>query len=275
MIDIKDLWYAYTEKDQALKGINLTIRDHEWLAILGHNGSGKSTLSKLLVGLLEPTKGSISYDGIDLYAKDGVDENGLNMIRKKIGIVFQNPDNQFVGVNVKYDVAFGLENRNIERQQMHELVAKWTKEVGMYDYLDREPNTLSGGQKQRVAIAGILALNQDIIILDEATSMLDPDGVKDITNLIVSLKENYHKTIITITHDLDLAKLADRVIVLKDGQIIGDGLPEDIFKQRELLQSSNLDMPFKMRIYHEVMGDPLLSKNKKLEEVLWQYHLEK
>lgn len=269
MIEIKDLWYAYTEKDQALRGIDLTIHNEEWLAILGHNGSGKSTLSKLLVGLLEPTKGSIYYDGIEL------NEKSIGEIRKKVGIVFQNPDNQFVGVNVKYDVAFGLENRNIERTQMHELVTKWTKEVGMYDYLEREPNTLSGGQKQRVAIAGILALNQEIIILDEATSMLDPDGVKDITNLIVSLKNNYHKTIITITHDLDLAKLADRVIVLKDGQIIGDGLPEDIFKQRELLQSSNLDMPFKMRIYHEAMSDPILRQNKKLEEILWQYHLEK
>lgn len=269
MIEIKNLWYSYTEKDKALNGINLEIKDEEWLAILGHNGSGKSTLSKLLVGLLEPKEGEILYDGVKL------EEKTLSEIRKKVGIVFQNPDNQFVGVNVKYDVAFGLENRNTPRNLMHELVAKWTKEVGMSDYLEREPNTLSGGQKQRVAIAGILALNQDIIILDEATSMLDPDGVKEITDLIISLKKNYHKTIITITHDLDLAKLADRVIVLKEGQIIASGDPEEVFKQREVLKSSNLDMPFRMRIYDEVLNDPVLRENKKLGEVLWQYHLEK
>lgn len=269
MIEIKDLWYKYTNKDKALNGINLTIKDGEWVAILGHNGSGKSTLSKLLVGLLEVQKGEILYDGVP------INDKTISDIRKKVGIVFQNPDNQFVGTNVKYDVAFGLENRKTERNLMHELVSKWTKEVGMYDYLNREPNTLSGGQKQRVAIAGILALNQDIIILDEATSMLDPDGVKDITNLIVSLKENHHKTIITITHDLDLAKLASRAVVLKDGKIIGDDTPEEIFKQRDILQSSNLDMPFKMRIYHEVCENVKLNKNKKLEEVLWQYHLKK
>ncbi len=269
MIEIKDLWYSYTDKDKALNGINLTIHDNEWLAILGHNGSGKSTLSKLLVGLLEAQKGTISYDGIIL------GEKTLQDIRQKVGILFQNPDNQFVGVNVKYDVAFGLENRNMERPLMHELVEKWTKEVGMYPYLDREPNTLSGGQKQRVAIAGILALNCDVIILDEATSMLDPEGVEDITKLIVDLKNNYNKTIITITHDLDIAKLADRIVVLKDGEIIGDNIPEEIFKNREMLQSSNLDMPFRMRIYNEFMKDETLSKNKKLEEVLWEYHLEK
>lgn len=269
MIEIKDLWYQYTKEDQALRGIDLTINDCEWLAILGHNGSGKSTLSKLLVGLLEADKGTIKYDDILLNAEN------LNKIRQKVGILFQNPDNQFVGVNVKYDVAFGLENRNMPRDVMHELVEKWTKEVGMFDYLDREPNTLSGGQKQRVAIAGILALNCEIIILDEATSMLDPEGVKDITNLIVNLRDNYKKTIITITHDLDIAKLADRIVVLKDGQIIGQGKPEEVFKQREMLQSSNLDMPFKMRIYNEVEKDEVLSKNKKLGEVLWQYHLEK
>ncbi len=274
MIEVKDLCYSYDKSDKqadrALNNINLTIYDNEWLAILGHNGSGKSTLSKLLVGLLEgPIKGTISYDGILL------NEENIKQIRQKVGIVFQNPDNQFVGVNVKYDVAFGLENRNTPRPLMHELVEKWTKEVGMYDYLDREPNTLSGGQKQRVAIAGILALNCDVIILDEATSMLDPEGVIDITNLIVTLKNTYHKTIITITHDLDIAKLADRVIVLKEGSIIGEGKPDEIFKQRELLQSSNLDMPFRLRFYTEVLNDPILSKNKRLEEALWQYHFMK
>lgn len=271
MIEIKDLWYAYSnnDKDKAINGIDLTINDKEWVAILGHNGSGKSTLSKLLVGLLNPSKGEILYDGVLL------EEKSLDSIRNKVGIVFQNPDNQFVGVNVKYDVAFGLENRQIERKLMWYLINKWTKEVGMQDFLEREPNTLSGGQKQRVAIAGILALNCETIILDEATSMLDPDGVKDITNLIVSLKEDYQKTIITITHDLDLAKLADRVVVLKDGKIIANDKPEVVFKEKNLLRSSNLDMPFDMRIYDRIRNDEELSKNKRLEEVLWEYHLKK
>ncbi len=271
MIEVKNLWYSYSssDSDKAINGIDLTIKDHEWVAILGHNGSGKSTFSKLLVGLLAPTNGEILYDGVKLTEKT-VDD-----IRRKVGIVFQNPDNQFVGVNVKYDVAFGLENRMIPREEMQELILKWTKEVGMSEYLDREPNTLSGGQKQRVAIAGILALNCDTIILDEATSMLDPDGVKDITNLIVSLKENYHKTIITITHDLDLAKLADRVVVLKEGKVIADDKPEVVFREKNILRSSNLDMPFDMRIYDTVVNDQELCKNKRLEEALWEYHLKK
>lgn len=269
MIEIKNLHYKYNENDLALNGIDLTINDYEWVAILGHNGSGKSTLSKLLVGLLAPTKGEIFCDGIKLEA------SSVQEIRKKIGIVFQNPDNQFVGVNVRYDVAFGLENRLVEREVMEKLILDWTKEVGMADYLLREPNTLSGGQKQRVAIAGILALNTDYIILDEATSMLDPDGVKDITALIKSLKEKYNKTIITITHDLDLAKLADRVVVLKEGKIIAEGEPDAVFKLKDVLRSSNLDVPFAMKMYDLVRDDATLSRNQKLEEALWEYHLKK
>ncbi len=271
MIEVKDLWYSYTnnKEDYAINGISLDIKDHEWVSILGHNGSGKSTLSKLLVGLLAPNKGEIFYDGVKL-SEETVDD-----IRKHVGIVFQNPDNQFVGVNVKYDIAFGLENRRIERTEMQKLILKWADEVGMADYLEREPNSLSGGQKQRVAIAGILALNCDVIILDEATSMLDPDGVKDITKLICSLKDTYNKTIITITHDLDLAKLSDRVIVLKEGKIIANDKPEVVFKNKEVLRSSNLDMPFDMRIYDRAINDEKLKNNSKLEEALWEYHLKK
>ena len=271
MIEVKDLWYSYSsnKEDYAVNGISLDIKDHEWVSILGHNGSGKSTLSKLLVGLLKAEKGKILYNGVEL-TEETVDD-----IRQHVGIVFQNPDNQFVGVNVKYDIAFGLENRQMERSKMVELIDKWSDEVGMKDFLLREPNTLSGGQKQRVAIAGILALNCDVIILDEATSMLDPDGVKDITNLICSLKDNYNKTIITITHDLDLAKLSDRVVVLKEGKIIANDKPELVFKQKDILRSSNLDMPFDMRIYDKVINDPVLKDNKRLEEALWEYHLKK
>ena len=210
MIRVNDLDYSYSQQDHALKGISFEVKDQEWLSILGHNGSGKSTISKLLVGILAPQKGSIYYDDIELTEKT------VDKIRNRVGIVFQNPDNQFVGVNVKYDIAFGLENRCVPRSEMQKLIVEYATKVGMQDYLLREPQTLSGGQKQRVAIAGILALNTDVIILDEATSMLDPQGTREIIALIKELKEKYHKTIITITHDLDLARLSDRIIVMKE-----------------------------------------------------------
>ncbi len=262
MIKVENLDYSYTQEDHALKGVSFEVNDGEWLSIIGHNGSGKSTLSKLLVGLMKAVKGKIIYDGVELTEKT-IDE-----VRKSIGIVFQNPDNQFVGVNVKYDIAFGLENRNVERTKMLELIDEYSRKVDMYEYLDRQPESLSGGQKQRVAIAGILALNTKYIILDEATSMLDPEGVSDITNLIKELKDKYHKTIITVTHDLDLAGLSDRVIVMKDGNIIGNGRPREIFEDEEILQSSNLDMPFNLKLYKDILKDETLSKNKRLVDAL-------
>lgn len=273
MIEVKDLYYTYNShsphKTDAIKGINLTVKDGEWLSILGHNGSGKSTLSKLLVGLLKPTGGTITYDGILL------NEENLLDIRKKVGIVFQNPDNQFVGVNVRYDIAFGLENRMLDRQTMNELIDKCIHLVRMEDYLEREPNTLSGGQKQRVAIAGILALDTDVIIFDEATSMLDPEGVKEISELIKKLNKEYKKTIISITHDLDIGKMADRAIILKDGEIIADGDPEELYKNKELLESSNLFKPLDLELYDVVTKDEVLSKHKEIGDVLWEYHLKK
>lgn len=264
MIKVKDLDYSYTKEDHALKGVSFEVKDQEWLSILGHNGSGKSTISKLLVGILAPDKGTIEING-QLLDEDSVDE-----VRKHIGIVFQNPDNQFVGVNVKYDIAFGLENRRVPREEMIKLIDEYSEKVGMHEYLEREPQTLSGGQKQRVAIAGILALDCDIIILDEATSMLDPQGTRDIINLIKELKDTYHKTIITITHDLDLAKLSDRIIVMKEGNIIANDVPSKIFEQDEMLKSSNLDIPFNLRLYKEVKEDEMLSKNERLVDVLWK-----
>ena len=266
MIEVKDLKFAYNAKDIALRGISFDVKDGEWVSIIGHNGSGKSTMAKLLAGLIEPTAGTISYDGVVL------DSKTINQIRPRIGIVFQNPDNQFVGYNVKYDIAFGLENHNVERKEMIELIDKYTKLVDMQDFLEREPGSLSGGQKQRVAIAGILALNCDIIILDEATSMLDPEGVVEITNLICELKEKYHKTLITITHDLDLAMRSDKIIVLREGKIIKEGLPLEIFKERDILLSSNLDMPFSQKAYYLASQNEKLNNNKELMDALWEYH---
>lgn len=264
MIRVNDLDYSYSQQDHALKGISFEVKDQEWLSILGHNGSGKSTISKLLVGILAPQKGSIYYDDIELTEKT------VDKIRNRVGIVFQNPDNQFVGVNVKYDIAFGLENRCVPRSEMQKLIVEYATKVGMQDYLLREPQTLSGGQKQRVAIAGILALNTDVIILDEATSMLDPQGTREIIALIKELKEKYHKTIITITHDLDLARLSDRIIVMKEGNIIADDVPGKIFEQSDLLKRSKLDMPFNLKLYKEVEANSKLNSNKELMEALWK-----
>ena len=270
MIEFKNVSFQYMSNEpNALNDVSFKVEDGQWLSILGHNGSGKSTIAKLMIGLLEAQKGSISYDGVELNEKTVAD------IRKNVGIVFQNPDNQFVGYNVKYDIAFGLENHLVPHEAMLDIIKQYATKVDMQDYLEREPQTLSGGQKQRVAIAGILALNCDIIILDEATSMLDPEGITEITKLIVELKEKYHKTIIMITHDLALANKSDYILVLRDGQIIEEGIPENVFQNRDFLKSSNLDVPFSLRFYLEAKHQDTLQKNKDLMEALWEYHLKK
>ena len=270
MIELKNLSYSYSNDEAlAINDISLNIKEGSWISILGHNGSGKSTLAKLLVGLLEPSSGEILVDGVRL------DENSVGEIRKKIGIVFQNPDNQFVGVTVRHDIAFGLENIQIEHSLMEEIVASCATKVGMGAYLEREPYKLSGGEKQRVAIAGILALDSKYIIFDEATSMLDPDGVRDVINLIKELRMKTNKTIITITHDLELARKSDEVFVFKKGQITASGKPEDIFKMENILTDSNLQIPLELQLYKEVCDDEILKKDEKLIEALWQLGLMK
>lgn len=264
MIKVENLEYAYSKTDQALKGISFSIKKGEWVSILGHNGSGKSTLAKLLIGLLEPSNGSITIDGLLLNTEN------LNAIRDKVGIVFQNPDNQFVGGTVRYDIAFGLENRMVPPEKMEKLVLEYATKVNMQNYLEKEPHSLSGGQKQRVAIAGILAIESDVIILDESTSMLDPEGTKEVIELIKVLHRDYNKTIITITHDLNVANNSDRLIVLKDGLIILDGTPEECFKNQETLESSNVDLPFNLKLYNKVKNNTKLNQNRKLVDALWE-----
>src|SRR3989339_1962508 len=264
MIKVSDLSFSYNQEDEALKKINLSVEKGSWVSILGHNGSGKSTLSKCLVGLLAPTSGEIFIDGQQL------DEKNLPHIRKKIGIVFQNPDNQFVGVTVKHDIAFGLENQCIPHDEMVKKIMEYATLVGMEAFLSKEPHQLSGGQKQRVAIAGALAMEQDILILDEATSMLDPEGTAEIISLIKRLNKELGKTIITITHDLSFAAQSDVLIVLKDGQIILEGTPKEVFMQEELLKSSHLELPFGLALYNDLAKDP--KTDPKLLEALWAFN---
>ena len=264
MINVQNITFSYNGQDEAIKNVSFSIKKGSFVSIVGHNGSGKSTLAKLLVGLLKPTSGSILIDGIS------INDEQLNEIRKKVGIVFQNPDNQFVGVTVRHDIAFGLENQRIEAEDMEKKVLYYAELVGMQDFLKKEPHQLSGGQKQRVAIASALAMEQDIIIFDEATSMLDPKGVKDMMSIIRKIHAHYHKTILMITHDLRLASYADHMLVMKDGILMKEGNPEVIFQDVALLASTQLLLPFELDIYEK--SKKLKFKND-IVEALWEFNL--
>ncbi|MBQ7277490.1 MAG: energy-coupling factor transporter ATPase [Bacilli bacterium] len=267
-ISINNLTFKYNRKGYVIDDLSLDIEKGEFVCILGHNGSGKSTLAKLIVGLLEPRKGHIYVNGLDINEeKDGV--MNIDLVRKDMGIVFQNPDSQFVGITVKDDIAFGLENRRVSTEEMIDAVNKYSEKVGMKDFLDRNPEELSGGEKQRVAIAGILAMNTELIIFDEATSMLDPKGVREIIALIKKLKGQ--KTIISITHNLDEANFADRVIVLNKGKITLDGKPEDVFKQFDKLKEAGLDILNNMKLIDKINNSNIDECNKKvIEDALWE-----
>ena len=254
MIELKNITFGYDADSPVLKNYSLTINSGEFITILGHNGSGKSTLSKLLVGLMEPKQGEIIID-VELLSEDTIPT-----IRQKIGIVFQNPDNQFVGSTVRDDIAFGLENKCVSYDVMNELVERYAQKVGMEKFLDSEPHYLSGGEKQRVAIAGVLALGANIIILDEATAMLDPRGRENVMNLIHELVEDRDKTIIMITHHLDEAVKSDRIIVMNEGEIILEGVPKEVFQEKELLESVKLDVPFAVKASYELKQRGLLKE---------------
>ncbi len=264
MIDIENLSFTYGGKVEALKNVSLCVKKGEWVTILGHNGSGKSTLAKLIVGLLKPQKGTIRVDGVEL------SERTVHDIRKKVGIVFQNPDNQFVGVTVRDDIAFGLENLRIPREEMIERIEHYAKRVDMYSYLNKEPQALSGGQKQRVAIAGILAMRTEVIIFDEATSMLDPDGRKRILSYMRKLRDD-GVTVVTITHDMREAVQSDRIVVLKDGEILKADKSEDVLKDKETLEKSNLELLLPLEVLHGL--EHKKSTNEEIKEFLWQLSL--
>jgi energy-coupling factor transport system ATP-binding protein len=243
IVSLKEVSFQYEGQERfALNNVTFDIYEGEWLAIVGHNGSGKSTMAKLLNGLQFPQKGDITVCGI------GLNEETIWDIRKKLGMVFQNPDNQFVGTTVQDDVAFGLENHGIPREEMVQRVEDSLKKVKMDKFLYQEPHHLSGGQKQRVAIAGVLALRPSIIILDEATSMLDPRGREEVLETVRVLKEEKSLTVISITHDLEEAAKADRIIVMNKGEVFREGVPEEIFSMDEQLIQLGLDIPFSVKM---------------------------
>lgn len=241
IISLSHVDYAYPNSDVlALHDLSLTINQGEWVAIIGHNGSGKSTFAKLLNYLLAPTKGEIKIN--DVVAN----EENMWTIRDMVGMVFQNPDNQFVGATVADDVAFGMENRSVPREEMMKRVDDALTEVQMMPFADREPARLSGGQKQRVAIASVLALQPKILILDEATAMLDPKGRREMIALVRDLKARMGDdlTVISITHDIGEAASAERVMVINDGELIETGLPSEIFANADQLRRFGLAVPF-------------------------------
>ncbi|EXJ23848.1 ATPase component of general energizing module of ECF transporter [Alkalibacterium sp. AK22] len=240
IIKLNNITYRYDDEDQrpALEDVSFQITKGEWVAIIGPNGSGKSTLAKTINGLIEPDSGEVSVGGLDL------NEENIWSIRQMVGMVFQNPDNQFVGSTVQDDVAFGLENLGIPRDEMIERVRSALDKVNMLEFAEREPARLSGGQKQRVAIAGIVALRPDIMILDEATSMLDPQGREEVLRTVKEVKEQENLSVLSITHDIDEAAAANRVLVMRDGKMIQEGTPETIFSYGEKLIEMGLDLPF-------------------------------
>ena len=239
IIELNAITVRYTEEDRpALKNVSLSIEQGEWVALIGHNGSGKSTLAKTINGLILPQEGSVAVGDMLLNK-----ENIWN-IRKMVGMVFQNPDNQFVGSTVEDDVAFGLENQGIPRDEMVIRVKNALEQVRMEEFATREPARLSGGQKQRVAIAGVVALRPDIIILDEATSMLDPEGREEVISTIKKIKEENNLTVLSITHDIDEAANANRVMVMRQGELVREGTPAEIFSAGPELIELGLDLPF-------------------------------
>ena len=268
--EFKDVSFTYPDTKKAmLDQISFKIKRGSWTSLIGHNGSGKSTISKLINGLLLPDSANnsrITVLGMTLNQKTVWD------VWENVGIVFQNPDNQFVGATVGDDVAFGLENRAVPREQMVKIVRKVLADVGMLDYIDAEPANLSGGQKQRVAIAGILAVEPKIIILDESTSMLDPKGREQVLKIIKHLKKEKNLTVISITHDIDEANMADDVIVLNDGKILAQGTPTEIFSKTEMLQEIGLDIPFVQKLINKLNEVGIsVPKNIKTKDELKQY----
>ena len=265
MIECNNLAYKYTvnegEKERyAVNGVSFNVKKGEFLVILGHNGSGKSTIAKHMNALLIPSSGTVIVDGLDT-------SEGKNLwdIRSRAGMVFQNPDNQIVATIVEEDVAFGPENLGVEPSEIRKRVDDSLEKVGMSEYKRHAPHLLSGGQKQRIAIAGILAMKPKCIIFDEPTAMLDPSGRKEVLNNIKEINEKYGITIILITHYMDEAAKADRVIVMDDGKIILEGIPRDVFSKVETMKNIGLDVPQVTELCYELQKEGINITTKILD----------
>ena len=248
IIEVKNLSFAYDESAKTIDEVSFSIEEGTYTTIIGHNGSGKSTIAKLIAGLLEKASGSIMVDGMELNVEN------LNKIRSDIGIVFQNPDNQFIGSTVRDDIAFGLENHCVPQKEMDQIIEENAALVGMTKYLNQEPTRLSGGQKQRVAIAGVLAMKPKILIFDEATSMLDPQGKDEIKRVITELHGESKLTILSITHDIDEVAKSDYVIAMDGGHVAITGTPKEVFKDPEKLKKMKLDVPFSLKLSEELQA---------------------
>lgn len=254
IIHAQNLSFSYTdeegrEENPALQNFSVDIRRGEYVAVLGHNGSGKSTFAKLLNYILEPTSGELIVNGLDLSRKNLSDQDILDL-RKNVGMVFQNPDNQLVATIVEQDVAFGPENLGIERAELRRRVDSALKTVGMTAYAGHEPHRLSGGQKQRVAIAGILAMMPQCIVFDESTAMLDPGGRREVLDTIRKLNREQGMTVLNITHYMNEAAEADRIIVINDGRLLLEGTPDEVFAQRDVLTKVGLEVPQCAELIH-------------------------
>lgn len=272
LINLENIYYRYNadQEDYILNDVSLTIEKGEWITLLGANGSGKSTLVKTLNGLNVPQSGKVTIDGLAL------NEENIWTIRQKVGMVFQNPDNQFVGSTVADDVAFGLENIGMPRDEMIRRIDESLRRVGMNEFRQMEPSRLSGGQKQRVAIAGVLALEPEIIVLDESTSMLDPKGREEVLSTVKEVKERSNLTVISITHDINEAAQANRIFVMERGQIKYVDTPENIFKLGDELVDLGLNVPFVEQLKDKLTARGLripeeYMSEERLVEYLWKY----
>ncbi len=253
-IKVNHLKFSYDLETDVVNDVSFTVEKGSYTTLIGHNGSGKSTIAKLLIGLLEKGSGEILIDDLELT------EANLDVIRRKIGIVFQNPDNQFIGATVRDDIAFGLENHQVDPALMDDIINNYASRVDMSKYLDQEPTRLSGGQKQRVAIAGVLAMKPEILILDEATSMLDPEGKSEINALVNALHKEYGMTILSITHDIEEVKKSDHVLIMFEGKIVKDGLPSQIMIDEKEMISLKLDAPFSVKLANALKRKGIILK---------------
>lgn len=262
-LEVKNVSFSYDGKHDAIDQMSFDVLVGQHVSIIGHNGSGKSTLAKVILGLLNINQGEIKvFDEV-------LNEKSVQQIRQEVGIVFQNPDNQFIGATLEDDLAFGLENRQVPREEMEAIILEYAKKVGMENFLNSEPANLSGGQKQRAAIAGVLAMKPKLIIFDEATSMLDPKGKKEVKEILLEMKKEIPDlTLLTITHDIEEASLSDEVIVMHQGQIILKGKPDEVFLHEDKLKAIDLDLPFLIKLKKALKKVEIdVSEAKSLKEV--------